>query len=99
MVDKISDFMKKRRSDKLYRQWVKMDGLPQEEMPQESPTGETADMEYDTEDDFRGVTRRSGVDSRMMTLPTRYVLTGLGLIALLLIILAILVTVLIMQSC
>ena len=99
MVDKISDFMKKRRSSKLYQQWVKMDGLPPEEVPQEAPPGRSRDMEYTTEDDFREATRPSSFDSRMVTLPTRYVLTGLGIIALLLVILAVLLTVLIMQAC
>ena len=99
MVDKFSGFVKKRRSNRLYQQWVKMDGLPQEDVPRESPGDKLSDRGYTADDDYYGATRQSSLDSRMVTVPTRYVLTGLGIIALLLIILAVLSTVLITRSC
>ena len=76
-----------------------MNGLPAEEIPHEEPAEKPRGLEYDIDDDFPGASRRINFDSRMVTLPTRYVLSGLGIIALLLIILAVLVTVLIAQSC
>lgn len=103
MVDKISGFMRKRRSNKLYKQWVMRDGLPPEEVPQDAQSiksaDESGDLEYMPEGDFYGTTRRQNLDPRFVTLPIRYVLLGSGLIAFLLVVVAILLTILIMQSC
>lgn len=103
MVDKISGFIRKRRSAKLYKQWVERDGLPPEEVPQVAKDIESADESVDLghmpEEDFYRATRRQNIDSRFVTLPIRYILLGSGLIALLLVLLAVVSTVLIMQSC
>jgi hypothetical protein len=99
MVDKISGFMRKRRDAKLYQQWVTKDGLPPEEVPQEPQSGKSDSLEDMAEDDFYGARGRYSVDSRSITLPIQYVKLGAGLIVLLLIIVAILITILIMKSC
>lgn len=99
MVDKISGFMRKRRDAKLYQQWVSRDGLPPEEVPKEPQSIKSDSLEDMTEDEFYGATRQYGFDTRSITLPTRYVLLGSGLIAILLVVVAILSTVLAMKSC
>ena len=100
MVDKLSGFLKKKQSEKLYNQWVKMNGLPPEEVPQdEEPVINKADSEFYADDDFHGSTSRVNPNTRFVTLPIRYFLLGAGTIALLLILTAILSTVLIMQGC
>jgi len=98
MVDKLSGFMRKRRDTKLYQQWVTRDGLPPEEVPQEPESG-GSDMEDMTEDDFYRAIRRENVDSKSITLPVRYILLGSGILAILLVLVAILATILAMQSC
>jgi len=103
MVDKLSGFIKKRRSEKLYKQWVRMDGLPPEDVPQDSSSvrsaDESRDLGYMPEEDFYGATRRQNLDTRLVTVPIRYILLGSGLIAILLIVTAILSTVLVMRGC
>ncbi len=100
MVDKLSGFFKKKQSGKLYNQWVKMDGLPPEEVPQdEEPARDRSEPGLYADDDYYGSTSRVNPNTRFVTLPIRYLLLGAGIIALLLILTAILSTVLIMQGC
>ncbi len=100
MVDKLSGFLRKKQSEKLYNQWVKMDGLPPEEVPQdEEPVKDKSEPGLYADDDYYGSTSRMNPDTRFVTLPIRYLLLGAGIIALLLILTAILSTVLIMQGC
>jgi hypothetical protein len=100
MVDKLSGFIKKKQSEKLYNQWVKMNGLPPEEIPQEEEQAENSDTElYTRDNDYYQSSNRFNPDTRFVTLPIRYILMGAGVIALLLILTAILSTVLIMQGC
>jgi len=103
MVDKLSGFIKKRRSEKLYKQWVRMDGLPPEDVPQDSSsvrsTDESRDLGYMPEGDFYGATRRQNLDTRLVTVPIRYILLGSGLITILFVVIAILATILSMRGC
>ena len=98
MVNKISDFMRKKRDTKLYQQWVTRDGLPPDEVPQEPQSIGSTDMEDMTEDDFYGAFRRQSLDPKSITLPIRYVLMGLGILAILLVVVAVLATVIAMGS-
>ena len=97
MVNKISGFMRKRRDAKLYEQWVTRDGLPPEEVPQEPQSIKSDSLEDMDEDVFYGATGRYSLDPRSITLPIRYVLLGAGLIAILLVVVAILSTILVMK--
>ena len=103
MVDKLSGFIKKKRGEKLYNQWVKMNGLPPEEVPQDSktvPSADESDQEiYAADEDFFRSTNRYNPGTRFVSLPISYILLGAGVIAILLILTAILSTVLIMQGC
>ena len=99
MVNKLSGFMKKRRESRLYEQWVTRDGLPPEEVPQDPEAIGSADIEDMADDDYYEAIRRQSTDARSITLPIRYVLLVAGILALLLVMVAILSTVLAMQSC
>jgi len=111
MVDKVSGFLQSRRKTKLYQQWVKLGGLPPEDVPQdvitskrERPSGWSADelgssMNDVAEEDVYRTLRRRDADSGLVPLPVRYILLGGGLITLLLVILAVVSTILIMRSC
>ena len=98
MVNKLSGFMKKRRESRLYEQWVTRDGLPPDEVPQEPQSIGSTDMEDMTEDNFYGAFRGQSLDPKSITLPVRYVLIGLGIMAVLLVVVAILATVIAMGS-
>ena len=108
MTGKISDFLQKRRSARLFKQWVKTGNLPPEEVPldlqryqkkrayQHSANELGAPLE-DVQDDEGYTTGYS--HSRMVNIPIRYLFLGLGLLALLLVVLAIVSTILVMRSC
>ena len=107
MADKILDFIQRRRKTKLYKQWVQMDSLPQEDVPQEITSGkkerqaEWSDAyagDFAEEDRYR-TARREDADSGLVPFPIRYILLGGGLITILLVVIAVLITVLIMRSC
>ena len=79
------------------------DSLPPEEVPQDLQADKSADVYGDMgnipEEEYYGTTRRQSFDSSLVTLPIRYVLLGISLVALLLVILAIVSTILIMRGC
>ena len=96
------EYIKRKRKERLFKQWVDQAELPPEEIPPEV-LGEHPGRE----DEFAGgdVSREglphyaamTDIDRGLVRLPIRYVLIGLSLIALLLVIVSVLVTVLIMQ--
>ena len=108
MAGKISDFLQKRRSARLFNQWVKSGNLPPEEVPLDlqaykekraykHSANEIGKTPEDMQDDE--VYTAGYLHSRMVNIPIKYVFLVLGLLALLLVALAIVSTVLVMQSC
>ena len=86
MSGSIFGYLQRKKATRLYQQWVDKEGLPPEEIPHEET--------YET-----GTTRVQDIDRGLILLPVRFILLGGSLIALLLIMVAILSTILLMQSC
>ena len=94
------EYIKKKRKERLFKQWVAQAELPPEEVPPEFVGGHPAP---EGEDDNAGgglpeYSAMADIDRGMVRLPMRYVLIGLAVIAVLLIVLSVLITVLIMRS-
>ena len=92
------EYIKRKRKERLFQQWVTQAELPPEEVPAEFVGGHPAG---DSEGNNPGgglpeYTAMADIDRGMVRLPMRYVLIGLSVIALLLIVLSVLITVLIM---
>jgi len=105
MVDKIPGFLDKRKNAKLYRQWVEKEGLPSEEIPAELQANreglDEASLPFeDVSEDalYRGKIQRV-TDKGLVVLPLRYILLAVGVVALLLVTVAVVITILAMQSC
>ena len=95
------EYLKRKRKERLFKQWVKQAELPPEEVPPEVLGGHHA-KETESAGDGLGeglpeYAAMADIDRGIVRLPLRYVLIGLSVIALLLVILAVLITVLIMQ--
>lgn len=108
MVGKISDFLQKRRSTRLFKQWVESGNLPPEEVPLDLQAYKEKRVYQHSADEIGKTTEDRQDDevypagylhSRMVNIPIKYVFSILGLLVLLLIALAIVSTVLVMWSC
>ena len=109
-MNSILSYLQRRRKTKLYRQWVKQDSLSADDVPDELVRREKvgADQPADEESDFLfeemprqrmpANTRWQGFSSGIF-IPTQYILLTGSAILLLLVIISVLATVLIMQSC
>ena len=109
MADKVLDFFQRRRGTKLYKQWVKSGSLRPEDIPQDlQPSPKATSHERFTdeaeqsledipEEEFYRYAKHK--DTGLVGLPVRYFFLMIGLIALLLVALAIVSTILVMQSC
>jgi hypothetical protein len=96
-------YLQRKRKERLYKQWVNQAGLPPGEIPpdllDEQATGETdLATEGIPRDRLPQYQALIDIDRGMVRLPFRYVLIGLGIIALLLVILSVVITVLITRS-
>jgi len=105
MVDRIPGFLYRRKNAKLYRQWVEKEGLPPDEIPAElQAKREGLDEsglpfeDISEETLYRGRIQRV-TDKGLVVLPLRYILLAAGVAALLLVTVAVIVTILVMQSC
>ncbi len=105
MVDRIPGFLDRRKKAKLYRQWVDKEGLPSEEIPAELQ-GRREGLDESSlpfedvsgEPQYRGKIQRV-TDKGLVVLPLRYILLAVGVAALLLVTVAVVITILAMQSC
>jgi len=91
------DFLDKRRKHKLYKQWIDTSGLPKEEILKELQPPDQHTEEMRAVDEELQDTRHA--NGSYVHLKVRYVLYIGFIIILLIILIAILGTILIMQSC
>ena len=92
-------YLRRKRKERLFEQWVERANLPPEEVPSEL-LGEQSAEEVDFDISQRGIpgyTALIDVNGRMVRLPVRYVFLGLSIMALLLVALSIVVTILIVR--
>lgn len=109
-MNNLISYLQRRKRTKLYRQWVTQNNLSPEDVPDELLTRKKvgSDQPSDEESDFLfeeisrqkipGITRQQDFSDGLF-IPTRYVLLTGSTILLLLVIISVLSTVLIMQSC
>ena len=96
------EYLKRKRKERLFKQWVNQAELPPEEVPSELLGGHPA-KEAGLAGDGLGeglpeYAAMADIDRGIVRLPLRYVLIGLSVVALLLVVLSVLITVLIMRS-
>ena len=111
MIGNLLGYFERRKKTKLYQQWAKRDGLPPEDIPPDllrdekgrlhGQSVEETDLPYEDvpRAEVPKTTRLQDVDSGHILVPIRYILLGVSLITVLLIILFVVLTILLMQSC
>lgn len=96
------EYLKRKRKERLFKQWVSQAELPPEEVPPEllggHPAKETASAGDSLGEGSPEYAAMADIDRGVVRLPVRYVFIGLSVIALLLVVLSVLITVLIMRS-
>jgi len=108
MVNKIFDYIQRRKQKRLYKQWVESGSLSSNEVPQdilennkEGLSKQSAkEISYSPEDVPSGEASRirpQDLRGRLVLVPTRYIWLAAAIIAILLIALAVVVTILVMR--
>ena len=103
MANSIAKYFRRKRKERLFRQWVDQGALSSEEVPLdllEEKSADEADLTLDEASqrkvpDYSALT---DIDKGIIRLPIRYVLILLSIVAALLVALAVIITVLIMGS-
>ncbi|MFC1871317.1 hypothetical protein ACFLYF_02820 [Chloroflexota bacterium] len=96
------EYLKRKRKERLFKQWVSQAELPPEEVPPEllgvHPARDTGAVGDSPGEGLHESGAMMDIDRGIVRLPLRYVLIGLSVIAVLLVVLSVLITVLAMRS-